>query len=237
MVQYNGVMPRMYNRCSHLNNVGYRREFDMVDFVKKYWYLIVLCIIIIIGCFANHNKKKEFDGWHDDFKRASETLSDLNRTLEVVSQDFDPEQYTEIVYEATVSANAIGAKLIELDNEMTSMYKANPDDTIPVDEPERSAWFERLDVLKQENARLRGVSDTDHHRTWQLNPEWNLELESVVTYRSVDKFPIVFGMTTKDDRKAGLVYAEYNVQDDTISNVSTHYTQLGLSDEVDAGGM
>lgn len=44
-------------------------------------------------------------------------------------------------------------------------------------------------------------------------------------------------MKTKDGKAAGLIYARYNVNKQTLEDINRYYTTDGLKDEIDVGGV
>lgn len=162
-------------------------------------------------------------------------MVNLKQELADSSEKFDKKKHQKQVKERTISAQKIGKEMIAIDDELTTFYKTS--DPLPKDKKAKDAIFKKLEAAKRENTRITGASEADHIQTWQLNPDWTLKLETIVAYRDTDRVPILFSMTTKKGKPAGLISATYDVSNHMIDDVARHYTIDGLKDEVDVGGM
>lgn len=204
----------------------------ILNFVKTYWIVGVIAMVAVIMMVLIYSRSGTVDQLQaeiDEMRAAAESA-----TAEAAEEpeDFDSEAHVEKIEAGTVSAEAIGKDIIKLDNELTAFYKtAEP---FPEDEDERDALFKQLEDNQALNETMRGI--TNHGDTWQLNPDWTLELDSVVAYEATDSIPVIFTMETTDGDNAGIVHATYNVNDKSLSNITRQYTAAGLDDAASIGG-
>lgn len=205
------------------------------DWLREYWIVAIIGAVIIGMMVFMANHSKDVAKAKEDVETVKELLADAKKTQSGLSVEFDAKAHQEQLKERTVTASEIAKEIIAVDDILTAFYKTN--EPLPQDQKERDALFAELEKAKAENTRLTGAKEADHIHTWKLNPEWTTKLESVVTYRDTDRIPLVFSMTTKDGRSAGLIHAIFNVNNYQLENVTRHYTTVGVQDEVDVGGM
>lgn len=203
--------------------------------MKVYWILLPVGVGIVVMLVIMSSQSKDITKLEADVETTKELVSDAEKTHSSLGDKFDAEKYQEEVKERTVSAKQIGKEIIAVDDTLTSFYKTN--EPLPDDKKKKDALFEKVNDAKAKNSKLTGAKESDHIKTWQLNPEWTLKLESVLTYQDADRVPVVFSMKTKDGKSAGLIYAVYRVKSHTLDNISRHYTTDGLKDEIDVGGV
>lgn len=200
---------------------------DILKIVKTYWPIAILGTIVIVLLVIMVNRAQHIE----DLKAELESLTP-EETTNVEAENFDADAYKNTVEEVTVSAKEIGEDIIDLDNRLTEFYKtAEP---LPEDKAERDAIFAQLEKDQNENAKLRNIER--HEETWQLNPDWELELESVVSYKGLKTFPIVFSMKTSDGELAGFVQTTYDHEDRSIRDTLVQYTEAGSADAASLGG-
>lgn len=207
---------------------------NVLHVIKTYWIVAVIGAVIVGMVLFMGNQSKAIAKLQEDVVTTEGLVADAEKTLTGLTNEFDAKAHQAKIKERTVSAEEIGKAMIAVDNELTAFYKSN--EPLPEDKKEREALFAKLEEAQVKNTALTGAGEGDHIKTWQLNPEWTLTLESVVTYQDTDRVPIVFSMTTKDGKSAGLIYAIYHVDSGTLSDISRHYTTDGLNDEIDVGG-
>jgi len=203
--------------------------------LKSYWFVGVIGIVIVLMMWYTSNQSKKIDTLVSDVATMEELLAGAKRTQSSIDKDFDAKQHSEVLEGRTVSAEKIAQEIIDVDNKLTAFYKTN--EPLPEDEAEKKAIFKQLADAQVENTRLTGATEADHIKTWQLNPAWTLKLESVVIYQDTESVPLLFSMTTKDGKAAGLIVATYDVKAYKLTNITRHYTTDGLKDEVDVGGI
>ena len=197
--------------------------------------VIVLFIVALIMLIFIQNQNKAIGQLESTVESTQESLDEAKATEKDVSQDFDTKAHQKTIKERTVSAKGIAKEIIAVDDTLTAFYKTS--DPMPKDKKEKQALLDSVEKAKEENTKLTGADEADQIITWQLNPEWTIKLESVVTYQDTDSVPIVFSMKTKKGKDAGLIYAIYNVDSHKLTNISRHYTTDGLADEVSVGGV
>lgn len=180
-------------------------------------------------------QNKEIASLEKSNEEAKSEIVELRQDFADASEKFDKKKHQKQVKERTISAEKIGKEMIAIDNELTTFYKTS--DPLPKNKKAKDAIFKKLEAAKKENTRITGANESDHIQTWQLNPDWTLKLETIVAYRDTDRVPILFSMTTKKGKPAGLISATYDVSNHMIDDVARHYTIDGLKDEVDVGGM
>lgn len=208
--------------------------YRLLDALKTYWVALVIGGIAVGMMVYISNINADIRELESDIATVQQLIDDEKAKLANM-KDFDKEGHKKVVQERTVSAQKIGEEYIAVDNALTEFYKSN--EPIPTDEAQKKALFDKLEKAKAENTRLTGASEADHIKTWQLNPAWTLKLESVVTYRDTDQIPVVFSMTTAKGESAGLIYAFFDTKNYKLTQISKHYTPIGLRDEVDVGGL
>ncbi|PAF27345.1 hypothetical protein CHH61_03740 [Shouchella clausii] len=204
--------------------------------IKTYWLVIIIGGGVAGMLIFMSNQSKVVAELESDIETIEELLVDAEKNKVALEEEFDAKAHQQRIKERTVSAEEIGKEIIEVDDVLTAFYKTN--EPLPEDKKERDALFARLEEAKKKNTELTGATEADHIKTWQLNPQWTLTLESVLAYQQdSDRFPVLFLMETGDGKSAGLIYATYDVTNHTLSNISRHYTTDGLKDEVDVGGI
>lgn len=205
----------------------------ILDFAKKYWIIGVIAVIVIVLFMIMNGRSNTMETLQAEIDAMSDVKAERVAEAEAMADEtFDSEGHIEQIETTTVSAEEIGEIVIKLDNELTAFYKTA--EALPEDEDEYDAMFEQLEKNQALNADLRGISN--HGDTWQLNPDWTLELDSIVAYQATASIPVIFTMTTEDGDNAGVVRATYNVEDNTLSNIVRQYTSAGLDDAASIGG-
>lgn len=203
--------------------------------MKTYWMVVVIGGGIVGMLFFMSNQSKVIAKLESDIATTEGLIADAEKTQSGLTKEFDAKKHQAKIKERTVSAKEIGKQMIEVDDALTAFYKTNQ--PLPKDQSKKDALLRELEKTKAKNTALTGAKEADHIKTWQLNPEWTLTLESVITYQDTDYVPVVFSMKTKDGKSAGLIYARYNVNRNTLDDISRYYTTDGLKDEIDVGGM
>jgi hypothetical protein len=203
--------------------------------IKTYWVVVLMGAIVMGMLVFIHNQAEAISDLEESIETTEGLIADAKVAQSGLKEAFDREEHQEEIEQRTVSAKNIGQEIIEVDDALTAFYKTI--DPLPEDKNERDSLFAELETAQTKNTELTGAGEADHIKTWQLNPEWTLKLESVVTYQDTDRVPIVFSMETADGKLAGLVHTIYNVNDHTLSDISRHYTTDGLQDEADVGGI
>ncbi|MCL6663443.1 hypothetical protein [Paenibacillus amylolyticus] len=202
--------------------------------LKTYGIPIVLGLIALIIVLFIWQQNKKIDVLESDIAATKELLQGVQSTKEKVEEPFDSKEHEEILQSRTVSAKKIGAEIIAVEDVLTSFYKSNED--LPEDQAAYDKMVKELDKAKADNTRLTNASESDHIQTWKLNPDWTLKLETIVTYQDTENVPVLFSMTTKSGKSAGLIFAVYDTVNYKLTNISRHYTTDGLDDEIDVGG-
>lgn len=207
----------------------------MGKWVKNYGVVFVLFVVFAAVMYYVTNQQTEVKKREGDIKDTQKLITDAKQTMNQVNKPFDEEKHQEKLNERTVSAKKIGQEIIAVDNTLTAFYKTA--DPLPKDESKKQAIFDQLEQAKKENTRLTDAGEHDHIKTWQLNPEWTLSLDSVAVYQDTDSVPVVFRMKTKAGVLAGFIVATYDVKQHKLRNVIRHYTTDGLKDEAEVGGI
>ncbi|MCC2248989.1 hypothetical protein JUJ52_03325 [Virgibacillus sp. AGTR] len=207
----------------------------LLHVIKTYWIVVIIGAVVMGMVLYMSNQNKAIIELEADIKTTNELVADAKKTRSDLDKEFDAKAHRTAIKERTVSAKEVGKEIIAVDNILTAFYKTN--EPLPENKEEKEALFAKLEEAKAKNTELTGAKESDHIKTWQLNPEWTLTLESVVTYQDTNHVPVVFSMKTKDGKAAGLIYAIYDVNDHSLNNISHHYTTHGLQDEIDVGGM
>lgn len=202
--------------------------------LKTYGIVVVMGVGITGMLLFMSSESKAIAQLESDVETSEGLITDAEKTLSGISKEFDAKEHQAKIKERTVSATKIGEEMIAVDDALTSFYKTN--EPLPEDKKEKDALFAKLEEAKAKNTELTGAGEADHIKTWQLNPEWTLKLESVITYQDTERVPVVFSMTTKDGKSAGLITAVYEVNNHQLDSISRHYTTDGLEDEIDVGG-
>lgn len=202
--------------------------------LKTYWIVVLMGIGVIGMLLYMSSQNKVIAKLESDVATTEGLIVDAETALSGVTKEFDVKAHQARIKKRTVSAKEIGNEMIAVDNALTAFFKTNA--PLPKDKKEKATLLAALDEAKAKNTTLTGAKESDHIKTWQLNPEWKLTLESVVTYQDTDRVPVVFSMKTKAGKAAGLIYATYDVNKHTLTNISRYYTTDGLKDEIDVGG-
>jgi hypothetical protein len=203
--------------------------------LKAYWIVVAIGIVIVGLLLYMSSQNKVMSKLESDVAATKGLIADAEATRSGLMTEFNAKEHQAKIKERTVSAKEIGSEMIAVDDALTAFYKSN--EPLPTDKKEKDALFKALDEAKEKNILLTGAKEADHIKTWQLNPEWTLTLEYVITYQDTDHVPVVFSMKTKAGNAAGLIYAIYDVDKHMLTNISRHYTTDGLQDEIDVGGV
>lgn len=203
--------------------------------LKAYSLPLVLGAVSIGGVFFATDQQDRIDKLTNDVAVMQELLTDAELVADGVDAELTKTDRIEVIEGRTVSAEAIGAKMIAVDDALTEFYKTN--EPFPDDPDEVDAMMAKRDEAQAENTRLTGATDADQLDTWKLNPAWETSLESVVVYQDTPRVPIVFSMETATGDSAGLVYAVYDTELGVLEDISKHYTTAGMQDATDIGGI
>lgn len=203
--------------------------------MKTYWVVIIIGAGIVGMLLFMSSQNKVIAKLEADVSTTEGLIADAEKTRTGLTKEFDAKKHQAKIKERTVSAKEIGKEIIQVDDALTAFYKTN--EPLPKDKSKKDALFSELEKAKAKNTELTGAKEADHIKTWQLNPEWTLSLESVITYQDTDYVPVVFSMKTKDGKSAGLIYARYDVNRHMLDDINRYYTTDGLKDEIDVGGM
>ncbi|MGX1195854.1 hypothetical protein [Metabacillus sp. SLBN-84] len=209
--------------------------YKSIHLIRTYWIVVLIGTILTGMLWFISNQGDAITKLESDVKVTEGLLVEAEKTLAGLNREFDAKAHQKEINARTVSARKIGKDMIAVDDALTAFYKTNA--PLPEDKNQRDALYKNLEAVKKKNTELTGAGEADHIKTWKLNPEWKLKLESIITYQDTDRVPIVFSMTTKVGKSAGLVYAVYDVTNHRLQNVTRHYTTVGLQDEVDVGGI
>lgn len=197
--------------------------------------VVVLFIVALIMLLFLLNQNKAIGKLEAAVASTQESLDEAKATEKDLSQEFDAKAHQKTIKERTVSAKGIAKEIIAVDDTLTAFYKTS--DPMPKDKKKKQELLDSVEKAKEENTKLTGAEEADQIKTLQLNPDWTMKLESVVTYQDTNSVPILFSMKTKKGKDAGLIYAIYNVDSHKLTNISRHYTTDGLADEVSVGGV
>lgn len=206
-----------------------------LEALKVYWIVVVIGMVVVGMLLYMSSQNKVLSKLESDVVTTEELIADAEATRSGLMGEFNAKDHQAKIKEKTVSAKEIGHEIIAVDNTLTAFYKTN--EPLPSDKKEKDALFKELEKAKEKNILLTGAKEADHIKTWQLNPEWTLTLESVITYQDTDYVPVVFSMKTKAGKAAGLIYAVYDVDKHMLTNINRYYTTDGLQDEIDVGGV
>jgi len=206
-----------------------------LEALKVYWIVVVIGIVVVGMLLYMSSQNKVVSKLESDVATTEELIVEAEATRSGLMVEFNAKEHQAKIKERTVSAKEIGREMIEVDDALTAFYKTNK--PLPTDKKEKDSLFKALEKAKEKNILLTGAKEADHIKTWQLNPEWTLTLESVVTYQDTDRIPVVFSMTTKAGKVAGLIHAVYDVNKHMLTNINRYYTTDGLQDEIDVGGV
>lgn len=217
--------------CAAMETMSAMERFK--EIVRGYWLLFVLGVLVIVMAGLYIGKSGTLSTMRSDNQAIQSLIDESSRTYRLISKDFDESAHRALITERGISAKVIGEDMIAVDDALTAFYKSNED--LPTGD-ERIALMAELDKMKAANTRLTDADEDDHINTWQLNPEWTLKLASVVTYQDTNKVPVLFTMTTKDGKDAGMIMAVYDVVRNKLVNIQRHYTLDGVKDEIDVGG-
>lgn len=180
------------------------------------------------------------------FQAGANNVSDLERSIGALQVEIDDlqadlsrkqvqapdaENIKQDVTATVINARAFAKEVIAQDDWLVrAMYEPNFQDT-----PEASDdYFAKFDATREY---MQDLIPTFNRQSIRLNPEWSLELESVVDYVGSGRMPVVFKMTTADGELAGIMYGSYDDESKTLSTSTIRYTETGLSDEAAVGSI
>lgn len=198
-------------------------------------YRVALGLAVIAVCLFGYmaHQQSEISSLASAVKATQNKIDKAELAKKEASKPFDTTKHQKVIQARTVSAEQIGKEIIAVDNTLTAFYKTNA--PMPTG-AKKDALIAKVKAAQTKNTALTGTAVADQINTWQLNPAWTLKLESVVAYQDTTTLPVVFSMTTKQGKAAGLIYAMYDVNNHKLSNITRHYTVDGLKDAVDVGG-
>lgn len=202
----------------------------MKTMATSYWTIGVIAILLIGSVWFMTNTISKTDEMRINIADVNELIKDAKEKQKRIDESYDSEEHAETIESVTVSAHQIGDEIISVDNTLTAFYKSIEPMTTDKKILAKVATAEAL------NSKLTHAIDGEHALTWQLNPEWTLQLDSVITYGDVDEIPVLFSMHTKAKDKAGFVYAQYNVEEHTLESIVKYYMNDGMLDAIDIGG-
>ena len=209
---------------------------DIAEFIKKYWLTGIIAVLLLgmsVYVFSLNYKANQYQA---EYITLTDTLTTLTAELAKVSEVYDAEKEKNTIRENSVSATDISESMIAVDTVLTSFYRSSMPFPEGISADERAALIQKGEDAKAKYRTITGLDPANGVNTWQLNPEWSLKLETILTYKSVKEIPVLFSMKTKDGRDAGLVQTTYDVESNTLKNIVTHYTQAGIEDKADVGG-
>lgn len=204
----------------------------MLDNVREYWRIFLgLALIVVAGLYlvlndnSNENEaminklSSEITEYENELAKEPKTLEDF-------------EQEVEVIVDSGVTVKDMAGEILESQKVLADTYLTAEeiDFDARTDEDEK-----RIEDAQLVFTRLTG--STNFVDLWLLNPEWRLELDTVGSYSDVVNIPVVFSMYTSDDELAGIVRGIYNIDDDIIKDIERDYTQAGLDNRTDVGGM
>lgn len=211
------------------------RTVDIMGGVKSYSLPLVLGVVSLGGVFFAVDQNEKIQNLNGDVATMEELIRESEALDAGLDTDFDKDAHMEVIEGRTVSAEAIGKEMIATDDALTEFYKTN--EPFPDDQDEVDKMMAARDEAHAANTRLTGASEATQLDTWKLNPEWTTTLESVVVYQDTPRVPVVFSMTTSSGDNAGLIYALYDTETETLNDISKHYTTAGMQDATDIGGI
>lgn len=204
---------------------------------KNYWYILIVLLILGGLSYMINSQNNMNEETQSKIDSVNKQVNTLGVDIEKLKEGFDEEAFVKSVKSNKANAKTFGEDIIEVDNKLTAYYKNDKPYPDVNNKKEVDKINKELDKYRSLNSSLRGAKKDTHLATWQLNPEWTLTLESVMTYQNVERFPIVFSMKTTDGEIAGIVYGEYDVSSNSMSSIRIQYTDAGIKDEASIGGI
>lgn len=197
------------------------------------WLGVVASIIgIIVFTVLSSGQSEELVDIQDKYDKMVETKEKEQKRFNSMTVDFDKKEYQNEIDTKTVNAKKAGKKIIDIQNELADLFRVDGN-------PSKKFIENRLKrgpELAEKQAEFTDIDPMLYHSTWKLNKDWDLKLETVISYQNVATFPVVFSMTTTEGKPAGMIKATYNVNDDSFTEIERHYTVLGERESVQGVG-
>jgi len=200
--------------------------------VLRFKWFALGAVAFMIGLFL-------FQSGANDVARLERSVAALQTEFESVQADLtrrqaqtpDSEAIKDDVQTTAINARAFAKEVIAQDDWLVrAMYEPNFRD-----KPEAGDdYFAKFDATREY---MQDLIPSFNRQSIRLNPEWSLELESVVDYVGSDRMPVMFKMTTGEGKLAGIMYGTYDDESKTLSTSTIRYTETGLRDEASVGSI
>lgn len=197
------------------------------------WIGVVITLIgLIVFAVLTSGVSKDIKKLKENHERLLVEKEKVQTRLDSHQAEFDKEEYKKEIETKTVDAIEVGNKIVDIQNKLADMFRIDGN-------PSKEIIEQRRDVapkLGDEQAKISDIDPSFYYDTWKLNKDWELKLETVISYENVNSFPVIFSMTTTKGDPAGMVKATYNVKSNTFTDIERHYTAMGESERVQGVG-
>lgn len=162
-------------------------------------------------------------------------LDATNEQDRLESIGIDQGKMTQQMTTRMVSASNISKELLDMDELMVVYYHSNLINRKTPAKTKKKV-LANMEKVWANYERVTGSTDRSPNITFRKNPDWTIQLKSVLPYKESPEVPLLFEMRTKKGEVAGLISATYFVQDKQVRHIKRYYTSVGQRDFVDVGG-
>lgn len=201
---------------------------------KTYMWIGVILTLIgsIVFSVLSSGVANDIRALEENHERLLAEKEKVETRLKSTQKKFDKEKYKEEIETKTVNAIEVGEEIIEIQNKLADLFRIDGN-------PPKEIIEQRRDVAPKLGEKQAEISDIDpsfFYDTWKLNKDWDLKLETVISYENVSRFPVIFSMTTTKGEPAGMVKAIYDVGSNKFIEIERHYTAMGEEERVQGVG-
>lgn len=197
-----------------------KSKFDaFVDFFVEYWLMILGVVFMVIAAIGISTNVSAINSSNKKANNNKEKLVELKRELKETNKK-DANNVSKKVKTDGINATSIGNKLVSAQKDIVSVYLKRGQ----LSKEDRDKLSNATAVMTENTGVTPSASDM-----WLRNTNWNLKLNTVVTY-SDTSMPVLFTMTNQKGDMMGLVTARYDSTANQITNISVQYTSAGTKD-------
>lgn len=197
-----------------------KSKFDaFVDFFVEYWLMILGVVFMVIAAIGISTNVSAINSSNKKANNNKEKLVELKRELKETNKK-DANNVSKKVKTDGINATSIGNKLVSAQKDIVSVYLKRGQ----LSKEDRDKLSNATAVMTENTGVTPSASDM-----WLRNTNWNLKLNTVVTY-SDTSMPVLFTMTNQNGDMMGLVTARYDSTANQITNISVQYTSAGTKD-------
>lgn len=205
-----------------------------VDKVIKYSVFgafVFLISLLLFNVYKTYNYYNEVSVLLPQKEQELRRLDDEFSKL----QNFDPKEEVKEVKQMTVNAQNLGKKVVTLENDFFDHLFI--DEVLDGSRPFSKEENDRREEVKKQLTQLFAGDKSQATQPWKRNKDWNIQLETTLTYAS-DSLPVIFTIKNKKGELMGTVRAHYvsNDKDGVFRDIQYALTAKGHEEEKHLAG-